>query len=78
MTIQTIIKTIMKDRKYTHQVLADKLGYKSKQAVTIRLQSGQTLRIETVLNMLEEMDCELIVRSKLKDRSEWRVEKEEQ
>lgn len=73
MNSKDLIREIMKDRSYTHQVLADKLGYTSRVGVTERLSGKADMRVDTLVKMLEAMDCELVVRSKLKDKKEWRI-----
>ena len=72
MNEQEVLKEILKERGFSHQALADKLGYGSRTAVTMRLR-GTGLQVGTLIKMLEAMDCELVVRSKLKDKKEWRI-----
>lgn len=73
------IRQVMKSRYYTNQILADKLGYKYASGVSERLRSD--MRVSVLLKMLNEMDCELVIRSKLTDKGEWVInesgEKEE-
>ena len=73
MTSKDLIREIMKERSYTQRVLADKLGYKSQAAVAERLKGATEMRVDTLVKMLECLDCELVVRSKLRDRKEWRI-----
>ena len=46
------------------KVLAEKLGYKTPSAVTNRLQS-KTMTVEVLVNLLEAMDCELIIKNRV-------------
>lgn len=59
-----IVKTLMKAKGVSGAVLADKLGYKTPSAVTNRLQS-KTMTVEVLVNLLEAMDCELIIKNKV-------------
>lgn len=74
MNSKDIIKSLMKDRGFTLQHLADEAGFNSRMAVSQRLTTGSSeMRVDTLVKMLEAMDCELVVRSKLKDKKEWRI-----
>lgn len=59
-----IVKALMKAKGVSGAVLADKLGYKTASAVTNRLQS-KTMTVEVLVNLLEAMDCELIIKNKV-------------
>ena len=59
-----IVKALMKVKGVSGAVLADKLGYKTPSAVTNRLQS-KTMTVEVLVNLLEAMDCELIIKNKV-------------
>lgn len=59
-----IVKTLMKAKGVSGAVLAEKLGYKTPSAVTNRLQS-KTMTVEVLVNLLEAMDCELIIKNKV-------------
>lgn len=67
------IKEVMKLRGYSNQSLATKLGKSTASAVSNPLSRENGMRIDTFLEMLEAMDCELVIKSTLKDRSEWKV-----
>lgn len=74
MNSKEIIKTLMKERGFTLQHLADEAGFNSRMAVSQRLTTGSAeMRVDTLVRLLEAMDCELVVKSKLKDRKEWKV-----
>lgn len=74
MRSKQIVHDIMKQRGFTLERLANKLGYKTTSGVSERLRTGKRdMQIDVFLKMLEAMDCELIVRSTLKDKSEWEV-----
>lgn len=59
-----IVKALMKAKGVSGAVLAEKLGYKTPSAVTNRLQS-KTMTVEVLVNLLEAMDCELIIKNKV-------------
>lgn len=69
-----IIKEIMRARGYSNKSLADKLGKPTASAVSNPLSRENGMRIDTFLEMIEAMDCEVIIKSKLKDKTEWKME----
>ncbi len=69
-----IVKAIMKQRGYSNAALAAKLGKSTASAVSNPLSRENGMRTDTLMEMLEAMDCELIIRSKLKDKLEWKAE----
>lgn len=76
MTSKDIVKDIMKLRGHTYESLAEKLGFKHASGLSERLRPGAAdMRIDTLLKMLDAMDCELVIRSKMpKEKAEWTVE----
>lgn len=73
MKSKSIVADIMKMRGFTNVALADKLGYPTASGVSERLRGKQDMRVDTLVKFLEAMDCELIIRSTLKDKKEWEV-----
>ena len=69
-----IVKCIMKLRGYTNQSLASKLGKSTGSAISNPLSRENGMRVDTFMEMVQAMDCEVIVRSKLDDKSEWIIE----
>lgn len=69
-----IIKDIMKVRGYSNKSLADKLGKSTASAISNPLSRENGMRIDTFLEMIEAMDCEVVIKSKLKDKTEWKME----
>ena len=69
-----IIKDAMKLRGFSNQSLATKLGKSTASAVSTKLSREKGMRIDTFLEMLDAMDCELIVKSKLSDKTTWKVD----
>lgn len=68
-----IVKEIMKLRGYSNLSLATKLGKSTASAVSNPLSREKGMRIDTLVDMVEAMDCEVIVRSTLKDKTEWKL-----
>lgn len=77
MKAKDIVKELMKKRGHTNYSLAEKLGYANHSSVSELLRKKSDLSVTTLLKFLEEMDCELIVKSKLDDKTVWKVTKGE-
>ncbi|MEA5051418.1 MAG: hypothetical protein VB021_08135 [Oscillospiraceae bacterium] len=76
MKSKQIVSEIMKMRGFTNTALAEKLKYPAASGVSERLRGKQDMRVDTLVKFLEAMDCELVIRSTLKDKSEWEVGRE--
>lgn len=79
MNSKQIVGEIMKSKGFTAQALATKLGYKTASGLTERVRGKHEMRVDTLIAILEAMDCELVIRSKLRDKTEFvvtRVESE--
>lgn len=71
-----VVKTVMKAKGFSGKTLAEKIkGDKDALAsyVTNRLQS-KTMTVEKLLELLDAMDCELIIRDKIGDKSSYVVD----
>lgn len=68
-----IVKDIMKLRGFSNASLANKLGKSTASAVSNPLSRENGMRIDTFLEMIEAMDCEVVVKSQLKDKIEWKI-----
>lgn len=66
-----IIKEIMKLRGFSNNSLAVKLGKSTASAISNPLSRKNAMRIDTLVEMVSAMDCEIVIRSVLKDKSEW-------
>ena len=73
MNSKKIVRAIMKMRGHTYESLANKLGYDKPNRVSERLRNSGEMRVDTLVKFLAEMDCELVIKSKLQDREEWVV-----
>lgn len=79
MNSKTAVRAIMKDRGFTLQHLADEAGYSNRMAINQRLSTGTSeMRVDSLVKMIEAMGCELVIKSKLKDRKEWRITLEDE
>ncbi len=65
------LKEIMKQRGFTNASLAEKCGYSTASGVSTKLSRSKGMRVDTLIKFLSAMDCELVIRSKLTDKSEW-------
>lgn len=76
MKVGKIVKTIFKERNKSYKQVAEKLKYKHPSAVSNRLDDTRPITTDILLNILNELDCELVIRSKNKDGVEWVVTKD--
>lgn len=67
-----VVKAIMKAKGFSGKTLAEKLGYNTASAVTNRLQS-KTMTVEKLVELLDAMDCELIIKNKVGDKESFTV-----
>lgn len=72
-TISDIMKEIMVSQEITQAKMADDMGFKTQSGISERLRGD--IRIKNLLNMLEYLGCELVVREKGEDGKEWVIEK---
>ena len=68
-----IVRDIMKLRGFSNQSLATKLNKSTASAISNPLSREKGMRVDTFIEMVEAMDCGVIVRSTLKDKTEWQV-----
>lgn len=74
MNAKQIVSEIMKKRGFTNAALAEKLKYPTVSGVSERLRGKQDMRADTLVKFLEAMDCEVIIRSKLSDKMEYKID----
>lgn len=74
----TAIKEIMKLRGFSNMSLATKLGKSTASAVSNKLFRNKGMRVDTFIEMAEAMDCEIVIRSRLKDKQEWKITQEDE
>ncbi len=71
MEIKKIIKIIMAIRGFSLLTLAEKCGYKTASGASNIVYRGKSMKIESLVKLMEAMDCEVVIRSKLEDKNEW-------
>lgn len=73
MNAKEVIKTIISLRGYSQRTLAQKMGYKTQSCVGSLLRKQNTsMRVQSMVAMLDAMDCELIVRDPY-GKHEWKI-----
>ena len=77
MNSKQALSNIMKLRGHTNASLAAKMGYAHPSGISERLRGKQDMRVDVLVKLLKAMDCELIIRSTLKDKAEWVVSEED-
>ena len=70
--VQDAMKMIFKLRNMSYSHAAEKMGVTT-QTVADRLNKKSAMSVATLLKMCEVSDCELVIRSKMKDKGEWVV-----
>ena len=61
MTVQDLVKQLMKEKTITQSDLASRIGYQSNGGI-INALSGKSLRVDTLERMVSAMGCDLIIR----------------
>ena len=74
MKVGEIVRGILKDRNVSYAAVAQKLGYKHPSAVSNRLDDKRSLQVDNLINILQALDCELVIRSTTKDKTEWVID----
>ena len=70
MSAQEALREIMNVREWTYALLSARLGL-SLQTIADKLNKRNAMSVAMLLRLCEAMDCELVIRSKLGDRTEW-------
>lgn len=78
MKVGEIVKGLFKDRNESYMKVAKNLGYKHASAVSNRLNDKRSIQVDNLVNILKELDCELVIRSTKKDRTEWVITNDEE
>ena len=70
--LKETIREVMNAKGFTNALLAEKCGYNTPSGVSTKFESERkTMNVDTLIKFLEAMDCELVIRSKTTDKSEW-------
>ena len=68
--LKETVREVMKANGFTNALLAEKCGYNTPSGVSTKFER-KTMNVDTLIKFLEAMDCELVIRSKTTDKSEW-------
>ena len=68
--LKETIREVMNAKGFTNALLAEKCGYNTPSGVSTKFER-KTINVDTLIKFLEAMDCELVIRSKTTDKSEW-------
>ena len=72
MKANQVVYELLKLRGYTITYLASKLGYKTQSMLSDKLnRNAHGMRVDKLQEILAELDCEIVIRSKAKDKKEW-------
>ena len=73
MNSKQIVAEVMDMRGWSQKMLAEKLGYATVTGVANRLNGKSTkdMSVSNLVQFLSLMDCEVVVRSRTKDKKEW-------
>lgn len=74
MNAKEIIKNILVMRGWSQKKLAEEAGFKGQSNVTGYLNRGTSLRVDNLIQMIEAMGCEVVIRDKMGSKKEWKVE----
>ena len=74
MNEKDIIKTAMSADKITQKELAEALGLCSQQSIGNMLSRKNSMRLDNFVKILNVMGYEVVVRKKLGESEEWKVE----
>ena len=70
MKAKDIVSCVMKMRGHSCRSLSEKLKYPHPSGVSQRLRGNGDMNVAVLVKFLEAMDCELVIRSTLADKSE--------
>lgn len=71
MDVQNLLKMLIKSQGLTYELIGEKLGGKSVQTISARLNKPSSMSVGYLLKILALMDCELVVRSRRRGKEEW-------
>ena len=79
MNSKQIVAEVMNMRGWSQKKLAEKLGYTTVTGVANRLNGKSTkdMNVGTLVKFLSLMECEVVIRSTTKDKTEWVVTADE-
>ena len=73
MIAKEVIKAVMELRHWNQSKLAEEAGFKGQSNITGFLNRNSSMRVDSLVQMVEAMGCEVIVRDKMGSKQEWRI-----
>jgi plasmid maintenance system antidote protein VapI len=74
MRVGEIVKSIFRERGKSYRIVAERLDYKHASAISNRLDDTRPITTDILIKILDELDCDLIIRSRTKDKKEWVID----
>ena len=74
MNAKEIVKELISLRGWSQSKLAEEAGFKGQSNITGILNRGSSLRVDNLVQMVEAMGCEVVIRDKMGSKKEWKVE----
>ena len=73
MNSKQVVSEVMEMRGWSQKMLAEKMGYATVTGVANRLNGKSTkdMNVTTLVQFLALMNCDVVVRSRTKDKKEW-------
>lgn len=71
MDLQSILKALINARGYTYKTIGELLGGKTTQAISDRLNKRSSMSVNTLLQFLNILGCELVIRDKNEKKDIW-------
>lgn len=71
MDLQSILKALINARGYTYKTIGGLLGGKTTQAISDRLNKRSSMSVNTLLQFLNILGCELVIRDKNEKKDVW-------
>ena len=75
MTEKDVVREVMKIRKWSQPMLAEKAGFKSQSNITGLLNNNQNgIRMDNLFKMLNAMGCEIWVKDTMGSGKQWQID----
>lgn len=71
-----VVKEIMKLRGHSNATLAEKLDKPTPSSISNPLSRPNGMRVDTLLEMIEALECEIVIKSTRADKKSWVITKE--
>lgn len=76
MNAKTLLKEAMTTKGYSFRALAAKLNYSTASYISERVRRNNTMRLDKFIEMIEAMDCEIIIKNKIGKKEQWVLTRE--